>query len=140
MTASGIISFEKSLPELAASKAWNFLKFGFIRDTGLITTGLSVKRPRIDEDLLCLWMQFLSQWLMDLVYLFIINDNISKVNSGWNREVDGQIIHPTENFISMNLLQMFCVITFLTSEVMEALVRPKTILKAWKSGFFEKRN
>ena len=86
MAASGIISFEKSLPELAASKAWNFLKFGFIRDTGLITTGLSVNMPRIDEDLLCLWMDFLSQWF--IVYLFIIIFNISKVNSDWNREVD----------------------------------------------------
>ena len=36
-----------------------------------------------------------------------------------------QTIHPTENFISMNLLQMSCVITwawsFLTSEVVEAV-------------------
>ena len=37
--------------------------------------------------------------------------NIFKIRSGWNKEVDGQTIHLTENFISMNLLQMSCMIT-----------------------------
>jgi hypothetical protein len=43
----------------------------------------------------------------------------------WNRRFGCETIHPTENFISMNLLQMSCVITyawsFLTSEVVEAV-------------------
>ena len=34
------------------------------------------------------------------------------VNLGWNREHQGQTIHPTETFISMNLLQMSCVMTW----------------------------
>ena len=36
--------------------------------------------------------------------------NIFRVNSGCNREIDGQTIHPTEIFNSMNLLQMSCMI------------------------------
>ena len=50
----------------------------------------------------------------------------SFTGSWWcNRRNHGKNIHPTENFISMNLLQMSCVITwawsFLTSEVVEAV-------------------
>ena len=41
------------------------------------------------------------------------------------RQLGRETIHPTQNFISMNLLQMSCVITwtslFLTSEVVEAV-------------------
>ena len=39
-------------------------------------------------------------------------NNTFKIRSGWNREVDGQTIHLTENLISMNLLQMSCMITW----------------------------
>ena len=43
----------------------------------------------------------------------------------WNRQFGCETIHPTQKFISMNLLQMSCVITcalsFLTSEVVEAV-------------------
>ena len=38
--------------------------------------------------------------------------NIVKVNSACNRENQGQTIHSTEIFISMNLLHMSCVITW----------------------------
>jgi hypothetical protein len=34
------------------------------------------------------------------------------VHSDWNGEVGGQTVHLTENLISMNLLQMSCVITW----------------------------
>ena len=42
----------------------------------------------------------------------------------WNRRFVCETIHPTQTFTSMNLLQMYCVITwaciFLTSDVVEA--------------------
>ena len=42
-----------------------------------------------------------------------------------NRQHHGQTIHPTENYISMNLFKILCVVTwawlFLTSEVLEAV-------------------
>ena len=38
--------------------------------------------------------------------------NIFKICLGWNGDVDGQTIHLTENFISMTLMQMSCVITW----------------------------
>ena len=37
---------------------------------------------------------------------------INKVRSGWNGEVGGQTVQLTENLMSINLLQMSCVITW----------------------------
>jgi hypothetical protein len=38
--------------------------------------------------------------------------NKRQVHSDWNGEVGGQTVHLTDNLISMNLLQMSCVITW----------------------------
>ena len=38
--------------------------------------------------------------------------NKRQVRSGWNEEVGGQTVHLTENLISINFLQMSCVITW----------------------------
>jgi hypothetical protein len=38
--------------------------------------------------------------------------NKRQVHLGWNGEVGGQTVHLTENLISMNLLQLSCVITW----------------------------
>ena len=70
-------------------------------------------------DYILLWMSYSfvtahtaqnqSKLLLDHTFLDLIN--IFKGNLGCNREHHSQTIHPTENFNSMNLLQMFCVIT-----------------------------
>ena len=54
--------------------------------------------------------------------IFLIRDTVVE---RCNRRFGCETIHPTQNFISMNLLQMSCVITwawaFLTSKVVEAV-------------------
>ena len=69
--------------------------------------------------LICTWM-YSEIWILGQHLI-----NKRQVRSGWNGEVGGQTVQLTENLISMNLLQIFCVITwawsFLTSEVVEAV-------------------
>ena len=57
------------------------------------------------------WVAQLVNWIWESARLSDLI-NIFKIRLGWNGEVDGQTIHLTENFISMNFLQMSFVITY----------------------------
>ena len=55
------------------------------------------------------------------------------IHLGWNGEVNGQTIHLTENLISINLLQMSCVIKWAKK------IQPTTSksLEIWKTFIFQ---
>ena len=63
--------------------------------------------------------------------IYFLNLYISSITLLVDRQHHGQIIHPTENLISMDLFKILCAVTwtlfFLTSNVMEAVRGQNTI-------------
>jgi hypothetical protein len=70
------------------------------------------------------WFIFLKRCFIIRRYKCVLCMNMSG-SLCWNRQHDGQTIHPTKNLISMNLFKIICVVTwawfFLTSKVMEPI-------------------
>ena len=61
--------------------------------------------------------------------------NKRQIRSDWNGEVGGQTVHLTENLISMNLLQMSCVITWAQKKLASNLKKKIKRTFFWKKKF-----
>ena len=51
----------------------------------------------------------------NLLCILAISSIILRVGKSWNRQQQGQTIHPTEKFNSMNLFKSLCVVTWAQS-------------------------
>ena len=65
--------------------------------------GLSYKKGDFTKEPFC------ETCCLFYAHILLIRDMVVEC---WNRQFGCEIIHPTENSISMNLLQMSCVITW----------------------------
>ena len=93
-----------------------------------MTTISQQSKFKTEETFICLCSELtwiLTHWWPSTFLFFKILLIRDMEVERWNRQFGCETIHPTQKFISMNLFQMSCVITwawsFLTSEVVEAV-------------------